>query len=326
MPEQLFIFTAGSTQAYQHYIDTIENGFTLDSIQGFLSPSMIKALKAIYGDENIKAWGAVPGPQNIRNWNNMQIGDKILIYRNGNYEYYATVSFKLHNQDLAKQLWKTNIYSEHEETWEYIYLLKDLTEISVPTKEFNDLIGYAENYIPQGFTPISQERVDYINDKFLSIDGFLNSLEEGKWIEKSEKFSPEIKKEIIKEKISKSTLKTNILEENLENFLADRIEQIEPGLKLKGRQVDTGIVGRLDLLCEDKEGNLVVIELKKMKAGTSIIDQISRYMGWAKEKMARDEQKVRGIIIVGKKDTYLEYSAKVIPNIQVKVFTISFES
>lgn len=326
MAEQLFIFTAGSAQAYQHYIDTIENGFTLDSIKGFLTEKMIELLNTIYGNEKIKAWGAVPGPQNIRNWDNMHIGDKILIYRNKNYEYYATISFKLHNKELAKHLWKTNIYVEHEETWEYVYFLKDLTEISVPIKEFNELIGYAENYTPQGFTSISQERIDYIMDKFLSIDGFLNALEEGKWIEKSERFTPEIKREIIREKISKSITKTNLLEQNLENFLAERVEQIEPGLKLKGRQIDTGVVGRLDLLCEDKEGNLVVIELKKMTAGSSIIDQIQRYMGWAMEHQAKESQKVRGIIIVGKKDTYLEYSAKANPNIQVKVFTISFQS
>ena len=91
------------------------------------------------------------------------------------------------------------------------------------------------------------------------------------------------------------------------------------------RQVDTREVGRLDLLCEDKEGALVVVELKRFKAGSSIIDQIQRYMGWVMEHRAKEGQKVRGIIVVGTKDTALEYAARANPNITVKVFTISFE-
>jgi hypothetical protein len=131
MDQQLFVFTAGSLQAYQHYIDTIEDGFDLNKIKEFLTEKQIEALKAIYGEEKIRAWGAVPGSQNIRNWEKMQIGDRVLIYRKGNYEYYATVSFKVHNQEIAKKLWKINEYVDHEETWEYIYFLEDVTEISV---------------------------------------------------------------------------------------------------------------------------------------------------------------------------------------------------
>lgn len=324
MSEQLFVFTAGSLQAYQHYIDTIEDGFSLDSIKGFITSPMYNALKAIYGEDKIKAWGAVPGPQNVKNWERMQTGDRVLVYRKGYYEYYATVSFKIHNKELAKHLWATNQYVNHDETWEYIYFLKDLTEISVPTKEYNNLIEYSENYFPQGFAAISQDKLDLINEKFISIEGFLKALEEGEWVKQSNSYTPEIKKEIIRERYAKSISKTNLSEQNLENFLVERVEQIEPGLKLISRQLVTNEVGRLDLLCEDKDGNLVVVELKKMKAGSSIIDQVQRYMGWIITHKAKPQQKVRGIIIVGKKDTILEYAVKANPLIQVKVFSISF--
>jgi hypothetical protein len=78
------------------------------------------------------------------------------------------------------------------------------------------------------------------------------------------------------------------------------------------------------LLCEDRQGNLVVVEPKKFRAGPSIIDQIQRYMGWIMEHRAKQHQKVRGIVIVGSKDTALEYAAKANPLIAVKVFTIAF--
>jgi len=70
---------------------------------------------------------------------------------------------------------------------------------------------------------------------------------------------------------------------------------------------------------------LVVIELKKMKAGPSIIDQIQRYMGWIKVNKAKQDQEVRGIIVVGKKDTALEYAVEANPLIQLKVFSIKVE-
>ena len=76
-------------------------------------------------------------------------------------------------------------------------------------------------------------------------------------------------------------------------------------MRLIERQLDTKEVGRLDLLCEDSEDNLVVVELKKFKAGRSIIDQIQRYMGWVSRHRAKPSQMVRGIIIVGAKDTAL---------------------
>jgi hypothetical protein len=65
-------------------------------------------------------------------------------------------------------------------------------------------------------------------------------------------------------------------------------------------------VGRIDLLCRDSNGHIVVIEIKKFRAGTgSIIDQITRYMGGARHHVAGPGQQDRGIIIVGKPDEKL---------------------
>src|SRR5262249_33004118 len=190
---------------------------------------------------------------------------------------------------------------------------------------FNRLVGYKQHNIPQGFYKIKEEKVSNLTGRFGSIESFLNYLAEGKWMEKDDKYPRELRKEIIQERITKQIGRTQLLEGNLENFLADRLDQIEQGLKLVERQLDTREVGRLDLLCEDAHGNLVVVELKKFKAGPSIIDQIQRYMGWVIDHRAKPNQKVRGIVIVGSKDTALEYAAKANPLIGVKVFAIAFQ-
>jgi hypothetical protein len=115
-------------------------------------------------------------------------------------------------------------------------------------------------------------------------------------------------------------------EKNFENVVAERIEDIEKGLKLIKRQHSVPPVGRIDLLCEDKNKDLVIIELKKYGAPNySIIDQIARYMGYIKEHEAKPTQKVRGIIIIGQKNEKLTYAAKAIPNLIVKTFKFMIE-
>jgi len=321
MSDKLFVFTASGKEAYRHYIDTIEEGFTLDKIKQFLSEKDLKFLKNIFGDRKIRAWGATPGSGNIRNWNNLETDDRILIYRKGNYEYIATIIHKTHNPELAKFLWRVDASGQ---TWEYMYFLDNLRELSVPVSDFNEVVGYSPNYVPQGFNPISGDKLTPLIEKFGSVDEFLNYLEEGRWLEVKKDIKEDVKREIIKEKVSKQVSHTEILEENLENIIAENIQQLDPHLKIIDRQKVTD-VGRLDLLCSNEA--YVVVELKRSKAGSSIIDQISRYMGWVKKHIAEKEGKnVRGIIVVGKKDTYLEYAAAANPLIEVKVFNITFSS
>jgi hypothetical protein len=110
-----------------------------------------------------------------------------------------------------------------------------------------------------------------------------------------------------------------LAEENLEEFVVHQLEEIEPGLKLLERQLSTA-AGRLDLLCQDRDGRYVVVELKRAQGTDQVVGQVLRYMGWAQENYGTD--KVRGIIVVGKKDQALSYAIKAVANIQVKEFRL----
>jgi len=320
--ENLFVFTASRPEAYQHYIDTIENGFDLVSVKDCLSYEDFNKLSSIYQDKKVRAWGSTPGEGNIRTWEKMNIGDPVLIYRKGNFEYYAFVTHKIHNKELANNLWRENDLGQ---TWEYVYFLDNLVEISVPVSTFNDLMGFQSNYNPQGFARISEERKDSLIERFGSIDKFLDYLSEGQWVKRDNSIPEEMKENIIRERISRQTGRTQILEANLENILVESVDKIESGLILVRRQLDTREVGRLDLLCKDQEGNFVVVELKRGVAPASIIDQIQRYMGWIIKHCAKESQKVRGIIIVGTRDTVLDYAVAANPLVSVKEFSISIQ-
>jgi hypothetical protein len=116
-------------------------------------------------------------------------------------------------------------------------------------------------------------------------------------------------------------------EAHVESMLAENPGVIEAGLTVIGRQYSAPPVGRIDLLCKDKNGNYVVIELKKAGATTvSIIDQVTRYMGWVKTNLASRGGVVRGIIIVGSPDEKLTYSAMAVPHLETKCFSLSIEN
>jgi len=120
------------------------------------------------------------------------------------------------------------------------------------------------------------------------------------------------------------------MERLVEDFLALNLDHIEKGLKLykdekgvPGRQYPTDI-GIIDLLCVDKDNKFVIIEIKKEKGSDKTIGQITRYMGWVKQKLSNNQQ-VQGIIIVHEVDKKLEYSASVMSDIKIKYYKIDLK-
>ncbi len=122
------------------------------------------------------------------------------------------------------------------------------------------------------------------------------------------------------------------MEKYLEEFIEANFSRIDFSANLElyqdeentGRQFRTPI-GNIDLLAVDKEKKeFVVIELKKGKSSDDVIGQILRYMGWVKENLATDYN-VRGIIIVKDKDERLQYALKMIPNVNLFTYNVSFD-
>jgi hypothetical protein len=120
----------------------------------------------------------------------------------------------------------------------------------------------------------------------------------------------------------RTAVRPTLAERNLEDFIVHQLEAIEPGLRLEKRQLSTP-AGRLDLLCKDANGNYVVVELKRTQGTDQVVGQILRYMGWLSETHGTD--KVRGIVVVAKKDQALSYALMAVPNVQVKEFKVLIE-
>lgn len=103
-------------------------------------------------------------------------------------------------------------------------------------------------------------------------------------------------------------------EKLLEDELTARIESGVSvfGLNLKmykrkgeyGRQYIIP-VGRLDLLCEDKAGNLYIIELKKDSGYDDVYKQTAEYLDWFEKNERFKDKKIYGIICLNSPDQQL---------------------
>lgn len=125
------------------------------------------------------------------------------------------------------------------------------------------------------------------------------------------------------------------LEKYLEDFIWDNWDKIDFGEKLEkftdedgndGKQYYAGEAGYIDVLAKDKNGNFVVIELKKGRKSDEVIGQVLRYINWVRQNLVHKNENVRGVIIVRELDKKLEYALKEIKDkVAAKLYKISFK-
>lgn len=55
-----------------------------------------------------------------------------------------------------------------------------------------------------------------------------------------------------------------------------------------------------------------------------VVGQILRYMGWVREHLCEQKQRVRGIIICRDRDESLDYALSMIENVEVRLYRVDF--
>lgn len=115
------------------------------------------------------------------------------------------------------------------------------------------------------------------------------------------------------------------LERDLESALVEDLTPLEAGLRLaeSGRQFATEN-GRIDLLCNDKDDNWVVVELKAGEAQPAVIAQTLSYMNSIRN-WKKDDRSVRAIVVASGFAPQVVAAAKELPSISLAQYRVRFE-
>ena len=95
-------------------------------------------------------------------------------------------------------------------------------------------------------------------------------------MENAVKIYRKLPKDVRGEQTPEEFEEAQFLEKDLEDFLEKHLDKIEVGLKKIDRQYKT-VVGSIDLYAEAKNGDLVVIELKRLGCRQGVRAGLSLY-------------------------------------------------
>jgi len=167
---QIFVFTAGNPEAREHLSASIENPVDDSVVFDDFDEPHHEELKRIRDEgRGFYAWGAVWGVRNVPTWEQMKRGDFVLCVYDGAYHYVSRLLAKYDNPECAEAIWGTN---DEGRTWRYMYFLTEPIETYQPLYEFE---GYLHSRY-QGFTRISDARLEEIEEDYGSIEEFIKEI------------------------------------------------------------------------------------------------------------------------------------------------------
>ncbi|TYT61728.1 restriction endonuclease [Natrialba swarupiae] len=173
----IVIFPASRQDAYDDYKRSLKQGHPLEDLESHLSDEELEDLRATSEDGRAHLWGSSVAGK----WQNVEPGDIGFVYRKGKFVSRGRVLRLSENHELAAHLWKDGVDHDRwdaDKPWKYLTFLTDIEEIEVDIEEFNELIGYDETYRPQGFTRVSDNRLDRLKDEYESVETALAELTE----------------------------------------------------------------------------------------------------------------------------------------------------
>lgn len=172
-----------------HYEDTIKNKVPQERIARYLDRNLQNRLRELFGNKSIAVWGSRASNVNRSRFERMTAGDDILIVEGETIKLLGKVAATTINSDLSRELWK-NIRGDSSDVWNLIYFIANPLEIELPFYELNKLFNYQENYRPQGFTSISNDKLEEFYTKYDDLYSILQRIKQGRTYE--QRLEPEI--------------------------------------------------------------------------------------------------------------------------------------
>ena len=128
--------------------------------------------------------------------------------------------------------------------------------------------------------------------------------------------------EIMSTHMADLLLRGRVTEKDIEDLFSYRLMK---SARILIRQGSFRNAGRLDLLVEDRLGNLVVYELKKGVAGLAALEQVKRYMKAYANEHGVSAKRMRGVVLAQDAEPELLDALRKVPNVEFKKYWFSIE-
>ena len=156
---------SGNSGARKHYADTVQSPVPVADCEPYLSVHDFRRLDDAHPSGSAAMWGVTPGVAdvNTNKWRRISEGDVALFASDGKVNSSGVVSTVFRSSELATHLWGVDA---DDETWEYMYSLDEVRNLDIPYRDFNRVVGYAENNVIQGFTVLDDSKSSKVLDYF----------------------------------------------------------------------------------------------------------------------------------------------------------------
>lgn len=173
---EIFVFTAASTDAQEHYERTIRTAVPVSELAA-TDPLVAGELRSL-GVEEVRCWGSKPGPQNLRSWAHMKPGHWALLYvGRKRFPLALPLIHKAYSPSLAAYLWGRD--ESDGSTWERMFFFGEPREVDMTIDEVRASLGYDDAWWPQGLQYPTVEHQEALLEKFGSVDAFVGSAQRG---------------------------------------------------------------------------------------------------------------------------------------------------
>lgn len=147
---------------------TLEKPVGLDYVTRHLEADDAAELKALCPEGKVYVWGSKF--ERVHQYGKMVPGHCLVLFRRGGSVYRGGVVVKwVWNVQLAERLWGRD---NNDETWDLVYFLSNVQNLSIPAREINQLIGRRPEDHWQGFVvippPLADEVIAYVKARRLA--------------------------------------------------------------------------------------------------------------------------------------------------------------
>jgi hypothetical protein len=118
-----------------------------------------------------RIWGTTTGGNKGSYFEQMESGDIVLFYQEGEYFAAGRVGETYQGQEVGREIW-------NNPNSEYVYTVRDYTEISVSSRDVAEMLGYKSSFIPNGFMRVSESAVSNLLQQYNSVEEAFQDIRE----------------------------------------------------------------------------------------------------------------------------------------------------